>query len=107
MSARLCNAALTLDMRWGRVMVQGVEIPIDDNASAVEMAETIFGDGTTIVSASYTGDRDSSGIYSDGDSVSPGVMPSDTGVMFSTGDLNGFTNNGNGGWWWGQQDANQ
>lgn len=88
-------------------MVAGTEIPIDDNASAVEMAETIFGDGTTIVSASYTGDRDSSGIYSDGDSVSPGVMPSDTGVMFSTGDLNGFTNSSNGGWWWGQQDANQ
>lgn len=88
-------------------MVQGVEIPIDDNASAVEMAETIFGEGTTIVSASYTGDNNSSGIYSDGDSISPGVTPSDTGVMFSTGDLNGVTNSGNGGWLWGQQDANQ
>src|SRR6056297_1430822 len=97
MPARLCNAALTLDMRWGRVMVQGVEIPIDDNAFAVEMAETIFGDGTTIVSASYTGDDDSSGIYTDGDSIAPGVTPSDTGVMFSTGDLRGFTNDTQ--WW--------
>ena len=78
-------------------MVQGVEIPIDDNASAVEMAETIFGDGTTIVSASYTGDDDSSGIYTDGDSIAPGVTPSDTGVMFSTGDLRGFTNDTQ--WW--------
>ncbi len=84
-------------------MVQGVEIPIDRNASAVEMAETIFGDGTTIVSASYTGDRDSSGIYSDGDSITPGVTPSDTGVMFSTGDLRGFTNNTP---WW-SDDSNQ
>ncbi|WP_420557811.1 Hint domain-containing protein [Roseovarius sp.] len=73
-------------------MVRGVEIPIDDRASATEMAETIFGDGVQVISASYTGDNDSSGIYTQGNSVSPGVMPSDTGVMFSTGDLNGFTN---------------
>ncbi len=74
-------------------MVRGVELPIDRRATAEEMAETIFGDGVTVVSASYTGDRDSSGIYSDGFSIAPGVMPSDTGVMFSTGDLRGFTNN--------------
>ncbi|WP_370212040.1 Hint domain-containing protein [Roseovarius sp.] len=73
-------------------MILGEELPIDRNASAIEMAETMFGDGVTIVSASYTGDRDSSGIYTNGNSVSPGVTPSDTGVMFSTGDLRGFTN---------------
>jgi len=56
------------------------------------MANTIFGDGVQIVSASYTGDTDSSGIYTNGDSIAPGVTPSDTGVMFSTGDLRGFTN---------------
>ncbi|SFO27408.1 Hint domain-containing protein [Roseovarius lutimaris] len=74
-------------------MVSGVEIPIDRFASATEMAQTIFGDGVQIISASYTGDRDSSGIYTNGDTISPGVTPSDTGVMFSTGDLRGFTNN--------------
>lgn len=74
-------------------MVSGVEIPIDRGASATEMAQTIFGDGVQIISASYTGDRDSSGIYTNGDAISPGVTPSDTGVMFSTGDLRGFTNN--------------
>ncbi|MDA3856935.1 MAG: Hint domain-containing protein [Roseovarius sp.] len=74
-------------------MVSGVEIPIDRGASATEMAQTIFGDGVQIISASYTGDRDSSGIYTNGDTISPGVTPSDTGVMFSTGDLRGFTNN--------------
>lgn len=73
-------------------MILGEELPIDRNASAIEMAEKMFGDGVTIVSASYTGDRDSSGIYTDGDSVSPGVTPGDSGVMFSTGDLRGFTN---------------
>ena len=74
-------------------MVSGVEIPIDRGASATEMAQTIFGDGVTVIGASYTGDRDSSGIYTNGDSISPGVTPGDTGVMFSTGDLRGFTNN--------------
>ncbi len=73
-------------------MVAGVELPIDRMASDMEMAETIFGDGVTIVSATYTGDRDSSGIYTDGNATSPGVVPGDTGVMFSTGDLRGFTN---------------
>ncbi|KGM87977.1 Hint domain protein [Roseovarius mucosus DSM 17069] len=74
-------------------MVAGVEIPINRNASAIQMAQTIFGDGTQVINASYTGDRDSSGIYSNGNAISPGVTPSDTGVMFSTGDLRGFTNN--------------
>jgi len=76
-------------------MVAGTELPIDRGATAQEMAETIFGDGVQIVagSASYTGDPDSSGIYTNGDSIAPGVTPGDTGVMFSTGDLRGFTNN--------------
>lgn len=75
-------------------MVAGVEIPIDRNASAIQMANTIFGDGVQVISASYTGDRDSSGIYSNGNAISPGVVPGNTGVMFSTGDLRSFTNNG-------------
>ncbi|MCZ4352941.1 Hint domain-containing protein [Roseovarius aestuarii] len=74
-------------------MVAGTEIPIDRGATATEMAQEMFGPGVTVVSASYTGDNDSSGIYTNGNSVSPGVTPSDTGVMFSTGDLRYFTNN--------------
>ena len=74
-------------------MVAGVEIPIDRGATAEEMAELIFGSGVSVENASYTGDPDSSGIYTNGDAISPGVTPSDTGVMFSTGDLRGFTNN--------------
>jgi hypothetical protein len=89
-----CNAAFALPFKEvGQDMVSGVEIPIDRGASATEMAQTIFGDGVTVIGASYTGDRDSSGIYTNGDSISPGVTPGDTGVMFSTGDLRGFTNN--------------
>ncbi len=78
-------------------MVAGTEIPIARNATAMQMAQEMFGPGVTVQSASYTGDKDSSGIYSNGDTISPGVMPGDTGVMFSTGDLRGFTGNR----WWG------
>lgn len=74
-------------------MVAASEIPISTNSSAMEMAQTIFGDGTTVVSASYSGDDRSSGIYTDGDTYAPGVTPSDSGVMLSTGRLSSFTNN--------------
>lgn len=74
-------------------MVAGTELPIDRGATATQMAQEIFGDGVTVVGASYTGDRDSSGIYTNGDAIAPDVTPSDSGVMFSTGDLRGFTNN--------------
>ncbi|MEP3680965.1 MAG: Hint domain-containing protein [Paracoccaceae bacterium] len=56
------------------------------------MAQTIFGDGVTVVGASYTGDNDASAIYSNGDAISPGVVPSDTGVILSTGEADRFTN---------------
>jgi hypothetical protein len=84
-------------------MVQASELDIDRNASAIEMAEEIFGEGVQVVGATYTGDWRSSGIYSGGDTTAPGVTPSDTGVMLSTGSLSGFTNgSGN-----ANQDSNQ
>jgi hypothetical protein len=73
-------------------MVAASELPIDGNASAMEMAQTIFGDGVSVVSASFTGDKRASGTYSDGDSVAPGVTPGDTGVILSTGRTSAFTN---------------
>ncbi|MEC7670651.1 MAG: choice-of-anchor L domain-containing protein, partial [Pseudomonadota bacterium] len=74
-------------------MVRGRNLPIDTQASAIEMAETIFGDGVTVVSATYTGDAISSGIYTDGDRLTSGVTPSDVGVILSTGDATDFTSN--------------
>lgn len=67
----------------------------DTNASAVEMAETIFGDGVTVVSATYTGDDRSSAIYSGGSSLGLDIL--DTGVILSTGLVTNFTNSGGGG----------
>ena len=74
-------------------MVDATRLPVATNANAMDMAEEIFGDGVTIVGASYTGDSRAAGIFSDGDTVSPGVTPSDTGVILSTGRANRFTNN--------------
>lgn len=78
-------------------MATAQELPISTNASAEDMAREIFGSGVDIRAATYTGDRDSSGIFTDGDAISPGVTPGDRGVMFSTGDLRGFTNSST--WW--------
>ncbi|MCT4559092.1 MAG: choice-of-anchor L domain-containing protein [Pelagimonas sp.] len=78
-------------------MVQPVELPINTSASALQMAQTIFGDGVTVVSASYTGDSRSSGIFSDGLNTSPGFVPSDDGVILSTGRATDVTNSGP--WW--------
>lgn len=71
------------------------QLPINQNASATAMAQEIFGDGVTVVGASYTGDNRSSGIYTNGDSVSPGVTPSDSGVILSTGRVSNFTRSSN------------
>lgn len=71
------------------------ELPIQtvrEGVDATDMANAIFGDGVQVVSSSYTGDIDSAGIYSNGDSVSPGVTPGDTGVILSTGNAEDFTN---------------
>jgi len=73
-------------------MVAASELSINEGANATQMAQEIFGDGVTVVSASYSGDSRSSGIYSGGDTTSPGVTPGDTGVIFSTGRVRDFTN---------------
>ncbi|MEL7167569.1 MAG: choice-of-anchor L domain-containing protein, partial [Pseudomonadota bacterium] len=76
-------------------MVAASELPIDtvrEGTTAEQMANAIFGDGVQVQGASYTGDIDSAGIYSGGDSIAPGVTPGDTGVILSTGNAESFTN---------------
>ncbi|RMD90198.1 MAG: 2,3,4,5-tetrahydropyridine-2,6-carboxylate N-succinyltransferase, partial [Alphaproteobacteria bacterium] len=69
------------------------QLPINTGASATQMAQTIFGNGATVVGATYVGDNRSSGIFTQGNTVTPGVTPSDTGVILSTGRAKDFTNN--------------
>ncbi len=68
------------------------ELPIDTSATALQMADAIFGAGVSVQSASYVGDALSSGIYSNGDAVAPGATPGDTGVILSTGHAQDYTN---------------
>ena len=75
-------------------MVAGVELTYNRGASALNMANTIFGDGVTVTGANYIGDSDSSAIFSNGDAISPGVVPGDSGVILSTGDVRAFTSEG-------------
>ncbi|WP_120499948.1 choice-of-anchor L domain-containing protein [Roseovarius sp. EL26] len=73
-------------------MVKASELPIDTKASAMDMAQEIFGNGITIQTASYTGAGTASGVFSDGDNVAPGITPSDSGVILSTGKAKDVTN---------------
>ena len=54
------------------------------------MANAIFGNGVTVNGASYSGPSNSSAIYSNGQ-LAAGVVPSNTGVILSTGDVDDFT----------------
>ncbi|MEP0153096.1 choice-of-anchor L domain-containing protein [Pseudophaeobacter sp.] len=73
-------------------MPTATELDINTSATADQMAQEIFGDGTTVVSASYSGDAASSGIYSGADTTVAGVAPADSGVILSTGHVDDFTN---------------
>lgn len=75
-------------------MATASDLPINTDASAMDMANAMFGTGITVLDASYQGAGHASGIYSDGDSVAPGVTPSDSGVILSTGRATDITNAG-------------
>lgn len=77
-------------------MVWAQELNYNTNATAMNMANTIFGDGVTVMNASYTGANGSSATYSGGDAISGTATPGDTGVILSTGNASSFTNS------WGQ-----
>lgn len=71
-------------------MATGAELTYNTSATALQMANTIFGNGVTVVGATYSGDNRSSAVYSNGQ-LSPGVLPSTTGVILSTGLATNFT----------------
>jgi hypothetical protein len=73
-------------------MATATELNINTSATANQMAQEIFGDGTTVVSASYSGDNASSGIYTGADTTVAGVAPADSGIILSTGHVADFTN---------------
>ncbi|HOZ33709.1 MAG TPA: choice-of-anchor L domain-containing protein [Tabrizicola sp.] len=73
-------------------MVDAAKLPVETGVSADAMADAMFGPSIKIVSATFTGDPQSAGIYSHGDTVAPNLTPSDTGVILSTGKASDITN---------------
>ncbi|MDF0602324.1 hypothetical protein P1J78_16415 [Psychromarinibacter sp. C21-152] len=66
-------------------MVRAVTLPVNTWVSAEAMAQEIVGAEVTVVGASYSGDDRASGIHSDGDTVSPGATPGDSGLIVTHG----------------------
>ncbi|MEM6593248.1 MAG: Hint domain-containing protein [Pseudomonadota bacterium] len=73
-------------------MVPAAELTYNTSATALEMANVIFGAGATVEDATYSGWNQSSAIYSNGDALSDFATPADTGVILSTGRASDFTN---------------
>lgn len=68
----------------------GAELTYNTSASALTMANTIMGDGITVLSATYSGAGTSRAVYTNG-GLSAGVVPGTSGVIFSTGRVTDFT----------------
>lgn len=66
-------------------MVTAAKLPIWEKASALDMANKIFGDGVSVINASYNGWSEASGIFMKGNAIAPELTPSDRGVILSTG----------------------
>ncbi|MGH1576482.1 choice-of-anchor L domain-containing protein [Planktotalea sp.] len=68
------------------------ELTIDNTATALDLAQNIFGSGVVVNSATITGDGLQSGIYSGADVTLGDLSVSDTGIILSTGNVADFTN---------------
>ncbi|MGB0958835.1 MAG: Hint domain-containing protein [Halocynthiibacter sp.] len=73
-------------------MVAASPLTIQTGVNALAMAQEIFGQGVVVNSATYSGDNNSSGIYTGADTTMPGVAPSASGVILSSGFVNTVTN---------------
>ena len=65
------------------------ELNVDTSATAMDMANAMFGNGISITSASFTGAGAASGTYTGGLSTLGSLTQSDTGVILSTGNVTG------------------
>ncbi|MEH7829368.1 choice-of-anchor L domain-containing protein [Gemmobacter denitrificans] len=72
-------------------MATASELAINTQADALQMANEMFGSGISVVNATYIGAQGASGIYSGAQTTMPGVAPSDSGVILSTGNVTDIT----------------
>jgi Ca2+-binding RTX toxin-like protein len=77
---------------WNEQMPIATELAIDTTADATTLAQTIFGSGTVVTSATLTGATGASATYSGADVTLGGIAPGDSGIILSTGLAENFTN---------------
>jgi hypothetical protein len=68
------------------------ELAINTGADALTMAQTIFGSGVTVGTATLTGASGASGTFSGGIATLGSIAPADSGIILSTGNAADFTN---------------
>ncbi len=69
------------------------QLTVVTGQDAETIANAIFGNGVEVITASLSNNGSTNiGLFSDGDSIAPGVTPSDTGAIFSTGRAADITN---------------
>jgi hypothetical protein len=71
-------------------MATGAELGYNTSATALQIANTMFGNGATVVSASDSGPASSLAVCSNG-GLAPGAVPGESGVILSTGNVRDFT----------------
>ena len=77
-------------------MPNATELNVTTTTDATTLANTMFGDGIQVVSATLTGAATQAGTFTGGETTSAGVVPSDSGVILSTGNVTDFTTAGTG-----------
>lgn len=73
-------------------MPNATELAINTGANAQTLAQTIFGNGVTVGTATLTGATGASGTFSGATTTLGSIAPSDTGIILSTGNATDFTN---------------
>lgn len=68
------------------------ELAVTTGVTATTLANTIFGDGITVNSATVTGASTAYGTFSGADATLGSISPADTGIILSTGNATDFTN---------------
>ena len=70
------------------------QLSIDTTNTALDLANEMFGSGIQVLSATFNGSADATsiqaGIYSGALTTIPGISPTDTGVILSTGNVQSF-----------------
>ena len=88
------NVTYALTSRSEADVATGAELTYSTNVTALQMANAIFGTGSVVTGATFTGDTRSRGTFANGNALSPGTVPGDTGVILSTGRIVDYTQSG-------------